>query len=62
MRQINNNTNVYPFDKDSGFIVLPEGDEIKKIEEQLGKAEVIDEDPRQKYTSKIQKHLCKLRK
>ena len=33
-----------------------------KIEEQLGKAKVIDEDPTQKYTSKIQKYLCKLRK
>ena len=32
------------------------------IEEQLGKAKVIDEDPTQKYTSKIQKQLCKLRK
>ena len=60
--QINNNTKVYPFDKGSGFVVLSEGDAIKKIEEQLGKAKVIDEDPTQKYTSKIQKHLCKLRK
>ena len=62
IRQINNNTKVYPFDKGSGFVVLSEGDAIKKIEEQLGKAKVIDEDPTQKYTSKIQKHLCKLRK
>ena len=60
--QINNNTKVYPFDKGSGFVVLSEGDAIKKIEEQLGKAEVIDEDPTQKHTSKIQKYLCKLRK
>ena len=62
IRQINNNTKIYPFDKGSGFVVLSQGDAIKKIEEQLGKAEVIDEDPTQKYTSKIQKHLCKLRK
>ena len=62
IRQINNNTKVYPFDKGSGFVVLSEGDAIKKIEEQLGKAKVIDEDPTQKYTSKVQKHLCKLRK
>ena len=39
---------------------MSEGDAIKKIEEQLGKAKVIDEDPRKKYTSKIQKHLCRL--
>ena len=62
MRQINNNIKVYPFNKGSGVVVLSEGDVIKKIEEQLGKAEVIDEDPTQKYTNKIQKHLCKLRK
>ena len=62
MRQINNNTKVYPFDKGSRFAVLSEGDTIKKIEEQLEKAKVIDEDPTQKYTSKIHKHLCKLRK
>ena len=62
MRQINNNIKVYPFDKGSGVVVLSEGDVIKKIEEQLGKAKVIDEDPTQKYTSKVQKHLCKLRK
>ena len=52
IRQINNNTKVYPFDKGSGFVVLSEGDAIKKIEEQLGKAKVIDEDPTQKCTSK----------
>ena len=26
IRQINNNTKVYPFDKASGFIILSEGD------------------------------------
>ena len=62
IRQINNNTKVYPLDKGSGFVVLSEGDAIKKIEEQLRKVKVIDKDPTQKYTSKIQKHLCKLRK
>ena len=62
IQQINNNTKVYPFDKGSAFVVLPVRDAIKKIEEQIGKAKVIDKDPTQKYTSKIQKHLCKLRK
>ena len=62
IRQINNNTKVYPFDKGSGFVVLSERDAINKTEEQLGKAKAIDEDPTQKYTSKIQKHLCKFRK
>ena len=39
-----------------------ERDAIKKIDKQLGKTKVIDEDPTQKYASKIQKQLCKLRK
>ena len=60
-RQISNNTKVYPFDKGSRFVVLSKGDAIKKAEEQLGKAKVIDGDSTQKCTCKIQKHLCKLR-
>ena len=48
IQQINNNTEVYPFDKGSGFVVLSEGEAIKKTEEQLGKAKVTDEDPTQK--------------
>ena len=60
-RQISNNTKVYPFDKGSKFVVLSKGDAIKKAEEQLGKAKVIDGDSTQKCTCKIQKHLCKLR-
>ena len=39
-----------------------ERDAIKKIDKQLGKTKVTDEEPTQKYTSKIQKQLCKLRK
>ena len=54
IRQINNDTKVYQFDKCSGFVILSEGNVIEKIEEQLGKAKVTDEDPTQKYTSKIQ--------
>ena len=41
---------------------LSKGDPIKKIEEQLGKAKIINEDPSQKYTNNIQNYLCKLRK
>ena len=48
IQQINNNTEVYPFDKGSGFVVLSEGEAIKKTEEQLGKAKVPDDDPTQK--------------
>ena len=61
--QNNSNTKVYPVDKGSEFVVLSEGVAIKKkIEAQLGKATIIDEDPRLKYTNEIEKHSGKLRK
>ena len=46
--KINKNTKVNPFGKASGFVALSEGEAIKKIEEQLIKVNVIDEDPIQK--------------
>ena len=60
IQQINNNTKFYPFDKGLEFFVLSEANAIKKIEEQLGKAKIIDEDPTQQYTSKMRKYLCQL--
>ena len=61
--QNNSNTKVYPVNKGSEFVVLSEGVAIKKkIEAQLGKATIIDEDPRLKYTNEIEKHSGKLRK
>ena len=56
------NTKDYPFDKNSRFFVLLEEDSIKKTEEQLRKAKVIDQDPTRIYTNKSQENLCKLRK
>ena len=35
---------------------------MQKIGEQVEKDKVIDENPTEKYTNEIQKHLCKLRK
>ena len=60
IQQINNNTKFYPFDKGLEFFVLSEANAIKKIEEQLGKAKIIDEDPTQQYTSKMRKYLFQL--
>ena len=37
IRQINNKIKVYPFNEGSGFVILSEGDAIKKLEEQLEK-------------------------
>ena len=55
-------TTIYPFDKGSGFVVLSEKNAMQKIEEQLGKAKVAENDPTLKFTNKIQKILCRLRK
>ena len=58
----NKDTAIYPFDKSSGFVVLPENNALQKIEEQLGKAKIAENDPTLKFTNKIQKILCRLRK
>ena len=58
----NKDTAIYPFDKSSGFVVLPENNALQKIEEQLGKAKIAENDPTLKFTNKIQKMLCRLRK
>ena len=58
----NKDTTIYPFDKGSGFVVLPEKNAMQKIEEQLGKAKIAENDPTLKFTNKIQKILCRLRK
>ena len=58
----NKDTRIYPFDKGTRFAVLPEKRGMQKIEEQLGKAEIAENDPTLKFTNKIQKILCRLRK
>ena len=52
---------VFPFDKGNGFAILNSDDAIKKIEEQLGKAKVVDFDPTQKQANKIKTISSKLR-
>ena len=49
-------------DKGSGFASLSEKNAIQKIEEQLGKAKLVENDPILKFTNKIQKILRRLRK
>ena len=58
----NKDTTIYPFDKGSGFVVLPEKNTMQKIEEELGKVKIAENDPILKFTNKIQKILCQLRK
>ena len=64
LEQMKNNKDraIYPFDKSSGFVVLPENNALQKIEEQLGKVKIAENDPTLKFTNKIQKILCRLRK
>ena len=58
----NKDTAIYPFDKGSGFVVLPGKNAIQKIEKQLGKVKIAENDQTLKFTNKIQKILCQLRK
>ena len=56
------NISVYPFNKGKEFAVIKEEDPIQKIEEQIGKSEVIDHDPTPTLLKKFQKKVAKLRK
>ena len=58
----NKDTAIYPFDKGSGFVVLPGKNAIQKIEKQLGKVKIAENDQTLKFTNKIQKILCQIRK
>ena len=53
---------VYPFDKGTGFALLNDVDDISKIEDQLGKSQIIDCDPTSLLTRKFQRLLRKLKK
>jgi hypothetical protein len=57
-----NSTKVYPFDKGAGFAVIEEKDAIKKIEEQIGECDILDEDPTNSLAEKIRVFLRNLRK
>ena len=50
----NKDTTIYPFDKGSGFVVVPEKNPMQKIEEQVGKAKIAKNDPTLKFTNKMQ--------
>ena len=55
-------TTIYPLNKRSEFVVLSERNAMQKIEEELGQAKIAESDPTLKFTNKIQKILCRLRK
>ena len=58
----NKDTTIYPLNKRSEFVVLLERNTMQKIEEQLGQAKIATNDPTLKFTNKVQKILCRLRK
>ena len=53
---------VYSYDKGTGFVILKNKDAIRKIEEQIGESAVSNTDLTSALTSKNQKHLATLRK
>ena len=58
----NKDATIYPFHKASEFVVYSEKNAMQKIEEQLAKGKIAENDPTMKFTIKIQKTLCRLRK
>ena len=56
------NISIYPFDKETGFVVIKKKDAIQKIEEQITKSKIIDHDPAPTLLNKFLKELAKLRK
>ena len=61
IREIKNDINlkVCPFDKGSRFVIMKEEDTIKRIEEQMGKSNIIDYDPTT-LLNKFKRELAKL--
>ena len=53
---------IYPFKRGYEFVVLAEKNAMQRIEEQLAKVKLTENDPTLKFTNKIQKILCRLRK
>ena len=58
----NKETTISPLNKGPEFVILSEKNAMQKTEEQLGKAKIDENDPTLKFTTKIQKILCRLRK
>ena len=64
IREIKKNIDlkVYPFNKGSGFVIMKEKDAIKRIEEQIRKSIITDDDPTTTLLNKFHKEFAKLRK
>lgn len=58
----NNDIDVYPYDKGSGFVLLKKEDAMSKIADQLGEAKKITKDPTKTLLTKFQRAISTLRK
>ena len=54
----NKDTTIYPFNRGYEFVVLAEKNAMQRIEEQLAKVKLTENDPTLKFTNKIQEILC----
>jgi hypothetical protein len=64
LREINNDQNlrIYPFDKGTGLVRIEHEEAIRKIREQLGDTEVVQNDPTNIFAKEIRTALSKLNK
>ena len=64
IKEIKNDDSVsiYPLDKGTGFVRIDTDNALKKLEEQLGSAKIIENDPTKTIASTIRSELCKLNK
>ena len=58
----NKDTTIYPFDKSQDLYYFQKKNAMQKTEERLRKGKIAENDPTLKFTNKIQKILCRLRK
>jgi predicted GIY-YIG superfamily endonuclease len=56
------NIDIYPFDKGAGFVRIEHNKAIEKIRHEIGRTNIIKEDPTIKFASKIRTYLSKLNK
>ena len=53
---------IYPYDKGVGMVRIDKEEAIKKIREQIGDTEIINEDPTPKFAKEVRSKLCEINK
>ena len=64
LREIKNDPSIsiYPFDKGTGFVRIRKDEAIRKIKEQIGDTDIINDDPTNSFAREIRKELSVLNK